>query len=93
MIEIKNLNKSYERARKGDRRVLKDVSFSLPDTGFVCILGPSGCGKTSLLNAIGGLDTFDNGTLATETVRADRYGTAAYNAERNRSFGYIFSLI
>ena len=90
MIEIKHLNKTYDRGRRAANRVLKDVSFALPDTGFVCILGPSGCGKTSLLNAIGGLDTFDNGTLATETVEAHRYGTAAYNAERNRNFGYIF---
>ena len=90
MIEIKHLNKTYDRGRRTANRVLKDVSFTLPDTGFVCILGPSGCGKTSLLNAIGGLDTFDNGTLATETVKAHRYGTAAYNAERNRNFGYIF---
>ena len=90
MIRIEKLNKTYDRGRKGDRRVLKDVSFELPDKGFVCILGPSGCGKTSLLNAIGGLDAFDNGTLATQSVAVHRYGTRAYNAERNRNFGYIF---
>ena len=90
MIEIRNLNKTYDRGRKNANRVLKDVSFSLPDKGFVCILGPSGCGKTSLLNAIGGLDTFDNGTLSTGTLTVNRYGTRAYNAERNRNFGYIF---
>ncbi len=90
MIEVKNLNKTYDRGRAGDRRVLRDVSFSLPDTGFVCILGPSGCGKTSLLNAIGGLDRFDSGTLAAGTTRVSRYGTSAYEAERNRNFGYIF---
>jgi ABC-type lipoprotein export system ATPase subunit len=90
MIEIKHLNKTYDRGRKTANRVLKDVSFTLPDTGFVCILGPSGCGKTSLLNAIGGLDDFDNGTLATENVTVKRSGTVRYEAERNRSFGYIF---
>lgn len=90
MIEIKNLNKTYDRARHSDTRVLKDVSFSLPDTGFVCILGPSGCGKTSLLNAIGGLDTFDNGVLKTDSAQVSRYGTLAYEEERNRNFGYIF---
>ena len=90
MIDIQNLNKTYDRGQKNANRVLKDVSFTLPDKGFVCILGPSGCGKTSLLNAIGGLDTFDNGTLATETVSVRRYGTRAYNSERNRNFGYIF---
>ena len=90
MIEVKQLNKTYDRGRFGDHRVLKDVSFDLPDTGFVCILGPSGCGKTSLLNAIGGLDRFDNGTLCAGDTKVSRYGTAAYEAERNRNFGYIF---
>ena len=90
MIRVEHLNKSYERARAGDRRVLKDVSFSLPDTGFVCILGPSGCGKTSLLNAVGGLDRFDNGTITAGDTTVSRYGTGAYEDKRNRNFGYIF---
>ena len=50
MIRVNELNKSYG----GKNKVLKDVSFELPDTGFVCIVGPSGCGKTTLLNAMGG---------------------------------------
>ncbi len=89
MIEVKGLNKTYGR-KLGDHRVLKDVSFTLPDTGFVCILGPSGCGKTSLLNAIGGLDRFDRGHLRAEDTVVTRYGTSAYEKQRNRNFGYIF---
>lgn len=90
MIKVHNLNKTYDKNRSTANRVLKDVCFTLPDTGFVCILGPSGCGKTSLLNALGGLDAFDNGTLATDDVSVSRYGTSAYEQARNRSFGYIF---
>ncbi len=90
MIRVEHLNKTYDRARLGDRRVLKDVSFSLPDKGFICILGPSGCGKTSLLNAVGGLDRFDNGTLTAGETTVNRYGTSNYEAQRNRNFGYIF---
>ena len=90
MIQVRNLNKTYDRHHHNANQVLRDVSFDLPDTGFVCILGPSGCGKTSLLNAIGGLDTFDNGILSTEQVSVSRYGTTAYERERNRNFGYIF---
>ena len=90
MIRVEHLNKSYERGRAGDRRVLKDITFSLPDTGFVCILGPSGCGKTSLLNALGGLDRFDSGTITAGDTTVSRYGTAAYEDKRNRNFGYIF---
>ena len=90
MIRVDKLNKIYDKGRRNANRVLRDVSFELPETGFVCILGASGCGKTSLLNAIGGLDTFQGGTVTTGAVTASRYGTAAYEAERNRSFGYIF---
>lgn len=89
MIKVTRLNKTYDHGRHANK-VLHDISFTLPDTGFVCILGASGCGKTSLLNAIGGLDGFDNGTIATENTSISRYGTATYEAERNQNFGYIF---
>lgn len=90
MIEVKNLNKTYDRRRRTANRVLKDISLTLPDKGFVCILGPSGCGKTSLLNAVGGLDVFDNGTLSVGDQSFTRSGSRAFEAERNRNFGYIF---
>ena len=90
MIEVRHLNKIYDKGRRNANQVLHDVSLTLPETGFVCILGPSGCGKTSLLNAIGGLDTFESGTVSTGEVSVSKYGTHVYEAERNRSFGYIF---
>ena len=90
MISVEKLNKTYQKHSRNANQVLHALTFPLPDTGFVCILGPSGCGKTSLLNAIGGLDTFDNGTITTESVSVSRPNTRAYNQERNQSFGYIF---
>ena len=90
MIKVEKLNKTYDRHHRNANHVLKDVTFELPETGFVCILGPSGCGKTSLLNAIGGLDRFDNGTISVGDVSVSRYGKLSYEAERNRNFGYIF---
>lgn len=89
-MKVRHLNKTYDPRSSASNHVLKDVSFTLPDTGFVCILGPSGCGKTSLLNAIGGLDRFDSGEISLGEVTVNGYGTAVYEAERNRSFGYIF---
>ena len=86
MISIHELSKSYGRKIK----VLKDVSFDLPDTGFICIIGPSGCGKTTLLNALGGLDTFDRGRISTDHVKRFRCGTHRSEGYRNRNYGYIF---
>ncbi len=90
MIRAERLNKIYDKKSSHANHVLKDVSVTLPDTGFVCILGPSGCGKTTLLNTLGGLDTFDGGSITVEDVTASHYGTTAMELERNRSFGYIF---
>lgn len=87
MIRVSHLNKTYSRR---DRQVLRDVSFELPDSGFVCIVGASGCGKTSLLNAIGGLDRFDSGTVSTQALKSLRCGKRSTELERSRSFGYIF---
>ncbi|MGN0629543.1 MAG: ATP-binding cassette domain-containing protein [Oscillospiraceae bacterium] len=90
MIKVDRLSKTYDPRSKTANQALYDVSFTLPDTGFVCIVGPSGCGKTSLLNAIGGLDTFDGGRVSTENLENLRCGSRRTEAERNRSFGYIF---
>ena len=90
MMEIKHLNKTYDPHQSNANHVLRDVSVTLPETGFVCILGPSGCGKTSLLNAIGGLDRFDSGTIGIDGQQFTRYGEAGFEKVRNHSFGYIF---
>ena len=89
MMKIAHLNKTYDRHRSNANQVLKDVSLTLPETGFVCILGPSGCGKTSLLNAIGGLDRFDSGAIEMAGQRFTRYGESGFEKVRNHSFGYI----
>ncbi|VVB99979.1 Trehalose/maltose import ATP-binding protein MalK [uncultured archaeon] len=37
--------------------MLDDISFSISEHEFVCVLGPSGCGKSTLLRMVAGLDT------------------------------------
>ena len=90
MIRVENLNKAYDRRTRHANKVIHGMSFTLPDRGFVCILGASGCGKTSLLNAIGGLDSFDSGKIITDTAEIKRAGSRTMERERNSSFGYIF---
>lgn len=36
----------------GDRAVVRDVSFDLPDAGFTVVVGPNACGKSTLLKAL-----------------------------------------
>jgi NitT/TauT family transport system ATP-binding protein len=54
VLEIRDLGKTYGTGAKATRAI-EDVSFSVADREFVCVVGPSGCGKTTLLKCVGGL--------------------------------------
>ncbi len=90
MLKVENLKKTYDKGTRYANGVLDGVSVDLGDSGFVCILGPSGCGKTTLLNAIGGLDSFDSGTLISSEEKITRSPSRKMERLRNRDFGYIF---
>ena len=66
MIEIKNLTKIYKSKYKLDCKALDNVSFTLPDKGFVFIVGKSGSGKSTLLNMISGLDSYTSGDIVAD---------------------------
>nr|WP_241433858.1 ABC transporter ATP-binding protein [Natrialba aegyptia] len=57
-ISIRNVSKAYE-----STQALGDVSFSVSEGEFCCVVGPSGCGKTTLLRTIAGLDDPDSGSV------------------------------
>ncbi len=59
-LELLNINRSFEGSIK---ETLKDISLTVEDGEFVCIVGPSGCGKSTLLNIIAGLDKPTSGKL------------------------------
>jgi multiple sugar transport system ATP-binding protein len=51
-VEFQNVSKTF-----GSFTAVPDISFSIADGEFVCLLGPSGCGKTTSLRMIAGLET------------------------------------
>ncbi len=86
VIRVENITKTFRRHSRNANRVLKGVSFTLPDCGLVCIYGKSGSGKTTLLNIIGGLERADSGKVYIDGVctsgRTDRI--------RNAKIGFVF---
>lgn len=89
MLEIKNLRKVYEDA-SGKCVALDDISFSLPSKGMVFIVGKSGCGKTTLLNAIGGLDSFTSGEIFVNKKPLSKFSVNELDNYRNATVGFIF---
>lgn len=59
---VKDLSAVYPDPR-GDLHALGNVSFSVHESEFVCVLGPSGSGKSTLLRMIAGLLKPTTGTL------------------------------
>src|SRR6185312_11592989 len=57
-IRIENLKKAF-----GSFLAVQDLSFTIPDKSFFCLLGPSGCGKTTTLRMIAGLELPTSGTI------------------------------
>jgi len=52
----------------GGRRIIEQLSFSVPRGQFVCVIGPSGCGKTTLLRMVTGLVAPTSGSVRREGV-------------------------
>ncbi|MGY2076629.1 ABC transporter ATP-binding protein [Blastococcus sp. SYSU DS0828] len=63
VVEVSNLIKRFRRESGAVVNAIDDVSFEVAAGDFVVLLGPSGCGKTTLLRAIAGLETPDQGVI------------------------------
>ncbi|TDQ17608.1 ABC-2 type transport system ATP-binding protein [Algoriphagus boseongensis] len=78
MLEIENLNKSYE-----NHRALTDVSLFVPTGIIFGLLGPNGAGKTTLIRIINQIIEQDSGTvkIAGKVLSADDIRKIGYLPE------------
>ena len=58
VIEVNQIRKAF-----GDRLLIDDLSFRLPQGGIVGIIGPNGAGKSTLFRMLTGQDTPDSGEI------------------------------
>ena len=68
-IVVDGVSKTYDSVQ-----ALSDVSLSVREGEFCCIVGPSGCGKTTLLRTIAGLEAADSGSVLVDGDRVTEPG-------------------
>ena len=62
-IRLENLTKRY-----GDTMAADDITFTIEDGEYLCILGPTGAGKTTCMRLICGLTEPDSGRIFYDDV-------------------------
>jgi putative ABC transport system ATP-binding protein len=90
MIEVENLEKTYQRGDGTPVMALKDISFTIADGEFVTVRGASGSGKSSLLNILGCLDTPTSGSYRLAGEDVSSYTDEQRSRLRCSRIGFIF---
>jgi len=81
MLDIKNLNITFNPGTPIENHVLHDLSLHLADGDYVTIIGGNGAGKSTLLNSVAGTFLPDTGSISIDNVdvtRLPEYRRATY---------------
>lgn len=72
MIEILNLNKTFNRGTVNEVKALCDITCTIEEGSFVVLLGTNGSGKSTLLNAVAGNFFPDTGKILLDGIDITR---------------------
>jgi putative ABC transport system ATP-binding protein len=89
MLHSQSLTRTY-RSGGRDLTVLKDITFSLEQGGFLAILGPSGSGKTTLLGLLAGLDRPSAGSVYLDGQELGSLTEDQRARLRGEKIGFVF---
>ena len=86
MLEIRNINKTFNPDTINEKKALIDVSITLNDGDFCTVIGGNGAGKSTIMNAVAGVWPLDSGMILVDGV--DVSGLSEY--QRAPYFGRVF---
>lgn len=79
MLEIKNLNKSFNKGTDLEKEIFSDLNLKVEEATTLALIGTNGCGKSTLMNLIGGSLDLDGGSISLDGVDLNKI------KEKNRS--------
>ena len=85
-VTLQNISKTYDDVdkKRGRKKAIEDISFTVYDKEFMVIVGPSGCGKSTLLRMIAGLEDISEGILSIDGKRMNEL------SPRDRDIAMVF---
>ncbi|EOH99657.1 hypothetical protein UAW_00809 [Enterococcus haemoperoxidus ATCC BAA-382] len=89
MIDLKDVVKIY-RTGGEELEALKHVSLHIAEGEFTSIMGPSGSGKSTMMNILGLLDRFDEGTYHLNGQDVTNLTSNESAHVRNKEIGFVF---
>jgi len=90
MIRLENVNKYFYKGQAREVHALKNINLEIQSGEFSLFSGASGCGKTTLLNAIGALDTIDDGAIYLEDKNITLLNDEQRTQLRLDEIGFVF---
>ena len=89
ILEIARVEKYYGN-RSSLTKAIDNLSFSVAQNEFLCLMGTSGSGKTTLLNVISTIDKVTAGHIYLGETDITKLKGAALNKFRREEIGFIF---
>lgn len=86
ILELSNIQKTFERGTVNENHVLKGIDLTLYEGDFVTVIGGNGAGKSTTLNMINGSLFPDEGTIKIN----DQDVTSLSMNKRAKLIGYVF---
>jgi putative ABC transport system ATP-binding protein len=90
LIELKDINKSFNQGRPNEFVAIRGITMSIVPHTVTVLKGPSGSGKTTLLTILGCMSRPTSGRIMLEKREVTSLPERFLTGIRRKTFGFIF---
>lgn len=90
LLEAKNISKIYDLDTKNPFTAMKNISLTVYEGDFICVMGPSGSGKSTLINNISTIDIPTKGQVYIDGNEINSMSEKEIGNFRFQKLGFIF---